>query len=122
MAQFAGLYLELDTWDEIAACRDFYRDVLGIKVRDELDGESLWFEAGVDTFGFHVGDVPPRETRSAINLVINVADGVSIDVEAERLTAAGIHLYMEPTDMPWGSRVVTFVDPAGHAVWYCQPQ
>ena len=120
MTTFAGLYLEVGDWETVARCRDFYAGVLGMTVRSEEEGESVWFDAPGLTFGFHVGDAPPAETRAAVNLVLAVADGVSIDDEARRLEDAGIRLFMGPTDMPWGARVVTFLDPAGHAVWYSQ--
>ena len=121
MATFNGVYLEVGEWADVAACRDFYRDVLGMAVSSEEDGESVWFSTGAQTFGIHTGDAPPRETRWAINVVLNVDEGVTVDDEAKRLTEAGVKLFMEPTDMPWGARVITFLDPAGHAVWYCQP-
>jgi catechol 2,3-dioxygenase-like lactoylglutathione lyase family enzyme len=120
MATFSGVYLEVGEWPEVVANRDFYRDTLGMTVASEEEGESVWFEIGGTTFGFHVGDAPPRDTRWAINVVLNADDGVSIDDEAKRLEAAGIKLFMGPTDMPWGARVITFLDPAGFAVWYCQ--
>lgn len=115
-----GLYLEAGEWDDVARCRDFYRDVLGMRVASAEEGESVWFEVGGRTFGFHVGDPVPRETRSAVNLVLNVDAVVTIDDEAERLEALGVNLFMGPTDMPWGARVITFVDPLGHSVWYGQ--
>jgi catechol 2,3-dioxygenase-like lactoylglutathione lyase family enzyme len=121
MAGFGGVYLEVGEWDDVAACRDFYRDLLGMELRSEEDGHSIYFEVGAQTFGFHVGEAPPRETRWAVNIVLTVDDGVTVDDEATRLKAAGVTLFMEPEDMPWGMRVFTFLDPAGHAVWYTQP-
>lgn len=121
MAVFDGVYLEVGEWSDVVACRDFYVDVLGFTVASENEGESVWFQAGPNTFGIHTGDGPPRDTRWAINLVLRVPDGVTVDDEAARLRAAGVKLFMDPTDMEWGRRVITFLDPAGHAVWYCQP-
>ena len=121
MARLGGVYLEVGEWDDVAACRDFYRDVLAMDVRTEEEGHSVYFDVGAQTFGFHVGDASPRDTRSTVNIVLDVDDGVTIDDEATRLTEAGVTLFLEPTDMPWGMRVITFLDPAGHAVWYSQP-
>ncbi len=121
MARFGGVYLEVGGVDEVRACREFYEGTLGFGVASINDDESFWLEAGGSTFGFHTGDGPPKETRSAINLVLNVDETVTIDEEAERLKALGVKLWMEPENMPWGARVITFLDPAGHAVWYCQP-
>lgn len=123
MAKFGGLYLEVGEWDDVVACRDFYAGTLGFRVASELEGESVWFDAGGLTFGFHTGDAPPKEMRWAVNLVldVDVDHGVTVDSEASRLKDLGVRLFMEPTDMDWGHRVITFLDPAGHAVWYCQP-
>ena len=121
MATLDGVYREVGEWEAVAECRDFYRSALGLVVRSENEGESVWFAAGGGTFGIHTGEGPPKEPRWAVNLVFQVDEGVTVDEEAERLEAAGIKLFMEPTDMEWGRRVITFLDPAGHAVWYCQP-
>jgi predicted enzyme related to lactoylglutathione lyase len=108
------------TGSEVEALRDFYRDTFAMEVVSEEEGESVWFAMRDMTFGFHVGDPIPREHRWCVNIVLNTADGVSIDDEAKRLEAAGLSLMMGPTDMPWGARVVTLLDPAGYAVWYMQ--
>ena len=121
MARFGGVYLEVGGVEVVRKCREFYEGTLGFSVASVNDDESFWLEADGQTFGFHTGDGPPYDTRWAINLVLTVSDGVSIDEESERLKNAGLKLHMEPTDMPWGMRVITFLDPAGHAVWYCQP-
>ena len=121
MAQFGGVYLEVGSSDEVRQCREFYEKTLGFAVASVNDDESFWLEAGGATFGFHTGDAPPKDARSAVNLVLKVDDGVTVDQEAERLKQAGVKLWMEPEDMPCGMRVITFLDQAGHAIWYCQP-
>jgi predicted enzyme related to lactoylglutathione lyase len=119
MATFGGVYLDAGEWSDLETLRDFYRDTIGMTVSSEEPGESIWFSLGVTTFGFHVGD-PVPENRWAVNLVVNTEPGVTIDEEATRLEAAGVALTMGPADMPWGARVITFVDPMGYAVWYMQ--
>ena len=119
-ANFGGVYLDAGEWSEVEILRDFYVGVLGMEVSSQEPGESVWLAFGELTFGFHVGDSIPREYRWCVNIVLNAAPVVSIDDEAERLRTAGVELTMEPTDMPWGARVVTFFDPAGYAVWYMQ--
>ena len=121
MARFGGVYLEVGGVEEVRQCREFYENTLGFSVASVNEDESFWLEAGDMTFGFHTGEGPPRETRWAVNLVLKVDEGTTVDQEAQRLSAAGVKLHMEPTDMPWGMRVITFLDPAGHAVWYSQP-
>ena len=119
MSAFGGVYLEVGTSEDVAACRDFYRDLLGLTLTEEVDDESAWFATDGMTFGFHTGEGPARESRSAVNVVLRTGSAVTIDDEAERLVDAGLQLLMKPTDMPWG-RVITFLDPAGHAVWLVQ--
>lgn len=121
MTRFGGVYLEVGDVEDVRACREFYEKTLGFDVASVNEDESFWLVADGMTFGFHSGEGPPRETRSAVNLVLLVSDGATVDQEAERLKVAGVQLFMEPEDMPWGMRVITFLDPAGHAVWYCQP-
>lgn len=120
VAKFNGLYLEVGDWSAVLECRRFYSQVLGLEIDHEAEGESVWFESGGQVFGIHTGDQPAKETRWAINLVFDVDEGTTVDEEAKRLVELGVKLFMEPTDMDWGRRVVTFLDPAGHAIWYCQ--
>ena len=120
MARFGGVYLEVGEVEDVRQCREFYETTLGFAVKSVNEDESFWLDAGDMTFGFHTGEGPPRDTRWAVNLVLLVSEGTTVDQEAERLQAAGVKLIMTPEDMPWGMRVITFLDPAGHAVWYCQ--
>ncbi len=115
--KFSGVWLEVGSPEAVTACRDFYRDVIGLGVRDEREGESIWFEG---LLGFHVGEPPDRHV-DAVNLWFDLGDRGDVDAEAARLEAAGVTLAMGPTNMPWGFRVVTMWDPAGHAVWVGGP-
>lgn len=119
-ANFGGMYLDAGEWADLEVLRDFYSGVFGMEVVSEQADESVWFAMRDMTFGFHVGDPIPREHRWCVNIVLNTAEGVSIDEEATRLEAVGCSLMMGPTDMPWGARVVTLLDPAGYSVWYMQ--
>jgi catechol 2,3-dioxygenase-like lactoylglutathione lyase family enzyme len=121
MAVLDGVYLEVGDWEAVVECRQFYESVLGLRVASETDGESVWFDVADRTFGIHTGEGPAKDTRWAINLVFNVDRTTTVDAEATRLKDLGVKLYMEPTDMEWGRRVITFLDPAGHAIWYCEP-
>jgi predicted enzyme related to lactoylglutathione lyase len=110
------IFLEVGEWAVAAACRDWYVDKLGLKVDHEEEGHSVWLDAGGTIIGFHEGDA--SATPSVVNLSFDVDD---CDAEAARLQAAGVSLVAEPWDAPWGARVATMVDPAGHGVWVSGP-
>jgi predicted enzyme related to lactoylglutathione lyase len=111
------IFLEVGDWATAAACRDWYVAHLGCSVDHEEEGHSVWLDAGNGlTLGFHEGDV--NQSPSTVNFSFDVAD---CDAEAARLQAAGVALVAEPWDAPWGARVATMVDPAGHGVWVSGP-
>lgn len=110
--QLGTIYLEAGSWNDVAALRDFYRDTLRLSVRSVEDGESVWFDAGGTSLGFHVGE--PSGNPGAINLSFNVDD---LDAVAARLKDEGVTLVQEPTAVPWGGRVATLYDPRGHGIW-----
>jgi predicted enzyme related to lactoylglutathione lyase len=111
------VYLEVDeaSLDEIKA---FYGDQLGLEATSEEPGESIWYDAGI-RLGFHVSPDASGGDPGLVNLSFAVADA---DVEAERLTAAGIAILQGPMDAPWnGGRVAVVLDPVGHTVWLSGP-
>ena len=111
------LFLEVGDGSTVAACRDWYAKHLGLTVKREEADESVWFDVGNGVeLGFHTGD--PVGNAPAVNLSFVVED---VDAEAARLQGEGVRIYQEPWDAPWGSRVATTVDPAGHAVWFSGP-
>lgn len=111
-------YIDAGPWEVVARLRDFYRDVIGLSVQIEQADESVWFQRadGSRQLGFHVGS--PVTGAGSINLCFRVA---SVDAEIERLCAAGVVLVDQPWDAPWGDRIATFNDPAGHTVWLLGP-
>ena len=106
------IFLEVGTSDTVNACRDWYVEHLSLEVMSEESGESVWLDGGGVSIGFHTGD--PVGTPTSVNLSFDVDD---VDAEAVRLRSEGVTLAAEPWDAPWGARVATCVDPAGHAVW-----
>ena len=110
------VFLEVGDWARAAACRDWYVRHLGLAIDHEEEGHSVWLDAGGVILGFHEGE--PNSTPSAVNLSFEVSD---TDAEAARLQSEGVTLVAEPWDAPWGARVATMVDPAGHGVWISGP-
>ena len=111
------IFLEVGDAATVDTCRDWYTKHFGLAVLSEEPGESVWLDAGNGLrFGFHTGDA--NQSASAVNLSFEVGDA---DAEAARLQSEGITLVAEPWDAPWGARVATMVDPAGHGVWISGP-
>lgn len=111
------LFLEVGDAATVVACRDWYRTHVGLEVVSDEEGESVWLDAGNGVrLGFHTGD--PVGNAPAVNLSFEVDDA---DAAAAKLRDAGLTIFQEPWDAPWGARVTTVVDPAGHAVWFSGP-
>ncbi|HXL90900.1 MAG TPA: VOC family protein [Streptosporangiaceae bacterium] len=111
---------------------EFYRDVLGLEIRDDVRyGKMRWVTIGspsqpeVDIV-LEPPAVNPNmsaEDRSAVADLM--AKGVygrivfwtdSCDATFERVNAAGADVVQEPTDQPYGVRDCAFRDPAGNEV------
>jgi predicted enzyme related to lactoylglutathione lyase len=115
--ELGTIYLEVGGREQVEVLRDFYRDRLGLAVRSEESGESVWLDAGPVTLGFHSSSEIESDP-GLVNLSFNVAD---VDAEAKRLKAEGVAIAQEPADVPWGGRVAVLFDPAGHTVWLSGP-
>lgn len=112
------IYLEVGDASVVERLRDFYRDVIGLALRSEEPGESVWFDAGGVALGFHAAPEPEKDP-GVVNLSFDVDDA---DAEAARLEAAGVKIAQGPMDAPWsGGRVAVLFDPAGHTVWLSGP-
>ena len=98
---------------EVAA---FYRDVLGLALSSEEADESVWFDAGSLRLGFHVAEAGVANP-DAVSLSFDVPD---VNAERDRLLGLGLQV-TEAWDAPWGARVATLRDPAGHTVWISTP-
>ena len=110
------VYLEVGDPEAVDACREFYTAHLGLHVTSDEPGESVWLDAEGIRLGFHIGS--PSGNPAAINLSFEVRD---VDEEARRLADAGLKIVQAPVEVPWGGRVMTLLDPAGHAVWLSEP-
>jgi catechol 2,3-dioxygenase-like lactoylglutathione lyase family enzyme len=108
--------------EDLAAAKQFYRDVFGLPIHYE-DDDSAVFNFGntlinllkataarelIDPAG-----VAPREAGSRLQLTIDVDD---VDAMCAELVARGVELLNGPMDRPWGIRTASFRDPGGH-IW-----
>jgi catechol 2,3-dioxygenase-like lactoylglutathione lyase family enzyme len=108
--------------EDLAAAKQFYREVFGLSVTFE-DDDSAVFDFGNTIVNLlkttaareliEPAAVAPREAGSRIQLTINVED---VDATCAELSNRGVKLVNGPVDRPWGVRTASFSDPGGH-IW-----
>jgi catechol 2,3-dioxygenase-like lactoylglutathione lyase family enzyme len=125
--KFAYTRLLVDQAD-FAACRDFYKNVLGLKVTwGDIDPSYTSFDTGETTISLNaywiVGDAlglppnPPKTDRAA--LIFEVED---VDAKYEEFKSRGVTFIHTPTDhVDWGIRAAHFRDPAGNLIEINKP-
>ena len=104
---------------DVAASRDWYRDVLGFQVQREMERDGKLRSVVI--------------TAGGVRMLLNQDDGgrgwdrvkgegfsmqfvtqQSVDDVAARIRSAGGTLETEPADMPWGPRAFRIRDPDGY--------
>ena len=108
---------------DMAKCKTFYRDTLGLQVT-EHDAEHVSVQ--MDNVYFlllEVGAAAHMISEQELELKIEggprglLAAGVKdIDAIYEGLKAKGVTFLRPPADQPWGLRTAYFADPEGN-VW-----
>ena len=108
--------------EDLAAAKQFYRDVFGLPVHFE-DDDSAVFDFGNTIVNLlktsaageliEPAAIAPRDTGARFQLTIEVDD---VDATCAELAARGVTLLNGPIDRPWGVRTASFMDPAGH-IW-----
>ncbi|GAB3657458.1 VOC family protein [Glycomyces tarimensis] len=133
--KLSDCFIAVDDHDKALA---FYRDVLGLEVRNDVAFEGMrWVTVG-----------PPSQPDVNIVLEPPVADpnASPADKEAmtellakgllrglifrtddcdatfERIAASGAEVLQEPTDQPYGVRDCAFRDPSGNMLRFNQPR
>jgi len=125
-------FLEVDDQDKALA---FYRDVLGLEVRNDVTFEGMrWLTVGPKSqpdveivlgevgMGRPPGDVDTLRSllaKGSLNGVIFVTD--DLDGTFERVSAAGAEVLQEPIDQAYGVRDCAFRDPSGNHIRFSQP-
>jgi len=133
MDQMTGSPAEIGAWpkgiaaitlfvEDLAAARQFYREVFGLPVVYE-DPVSAVFKFGITLVNLlNVTEAPElvqpaqvasREAGARFVFTINVDD---VDAMCAQLTGRGVKLLNGPMDRPWGVRTASFADPGGH-IW-----
>ncbi len=112
----------------------FYRDALGLEVRNDVARESFrWItvgapsQPGVEIVLTNYLNGSPADADALASLLAKGAmNGVHFhtdDLAAsfEKARAAGAEVVEEPTDQPWGTRDCAVRDPSGNLVRIDQP-
>jgi len=126
-------FLSVDNHDKAV---EFYRDILGLEVRNEVGYEKMrWVTVGapsqpevdivLEPPAIHPNMTPEDRSTVADLMAKGVYGRVvfwtdSCDETFERVQAAGADVVQEPTDQPYGVRDCAFRDPAGNEVRFNQ--
>ncbi|WP_018352332.1 VOC family protein [Longispora albida] len=115
---------------------EFYRDVLGLEVRNDVGYEKMrWITVGSPTQPeVDIVLQPPaanpamseQDKEAIADLMAKGFYGAvvfwtdSCDATFEHVSAAGADVLQEPTDQPYGVRDCAFRDPAGNMVRFAE--
>jgi predicted enzyme related to lactoylglutathione lyase len=128
-------FIAVDDHDKALA---FYRDALGLEVRNDVAFEGMrWVTVGAPSQpGVEIVLEPPladpnaspadRQTMAEL-LAKGLLRGVifrtdDCDATFERIRAAGAEVLQEPMDQPYGVRDCAFRDPSGNMLRFNQPR
>jgi predicted enzyme related to lactoylglutathione lyase len=128
-------FLAVDDHDTALA---FYRDVLGLEVRNDVSFEGMrWVSVGAPSQpDVDIVLEPPLADPNASPadkqvmaelLAKGLLRGVifsteDCDATFERISAAGAEVLQEPFDQPYGVRDCAFRDPSGNMLRFNQPR
>ena len=115
---------------DLATCTAFYRDILGLEVREsESTSNSISFQ--IDNVYFFlleaegaaemVSSEPLDFSMEGSPRVLLAAGVEDVDAAYETLSAKGVRFLRPPTDQPWGLRTAYFADPEGNLWEINQP-
>jgi predicted enzyme related to lactoylglutathione lyase len=128
-------FIPVDDHDKALA---FYRDALGLEVRNDVAYEGMrWVSVASPAqpeveivleppvADPHASDADKQAAaellaKGLLRAVIFRTDDV--DAAFERIRAAGAEVVQEPMDMPYGVRDCAFRDPAGNMLRFGQPR
>ena len=108
--------------EDLAAARQFYREVFGLPVFFENEDSAVFKFADTLVNLLQIGQageligpaaVASREAGARFQLTLEVDD---VDAMCGRLKSLGVELLNGPMDRPWGPRTASFQDPGGH-IW-----
>ncbi len=128
-------FIAVDDHDKALA---FYRDVLGLEVRNDVGFEGMrWVTVASPTQPdveivleppLADPNASPADRQAMAELLAKgMLRGVifstdDVDAAFERIRAAGGEVLQEPVDQPYGVRDCAFRDPAGNMLRFNQPR
>ncbi|MFE4261475.1 VOC family protein [Streptomyces sp. NPDC056883] len=128
-------FIAVDDHDKALA---FYRDALGMEVRNDVAFEGMrWVTVGspeqpdveivLEPPLADPGASPADRQAMAEMLAKGVLRGVifatdDVDATFERIRATGAEVLQEPADQPYGVRDCAFRDPSGNMLRFNQPR
>ena len=128
-------FIAVDDHDKALA---FYRDILGLEVRQDVGFEGMrWVTVGspsqpdvnivLEPPAANPNASPADKQAMAELLAKGMLRGVlfatdDVDATFERIQAAGGEVLQEPIDQPYGVRDCAFRDPAGNQLRFTQPK
>ncbi len=112
----------------------FYRDVLGLELRNDVANEGFrWVTVGAASqpgvsivlTNFQCGSPADGDTIAAL-VAKGALNGVhfstdDLDATFEKIRASGADVVQEPVEQPWGTRDCAVRDPSGNLVRIDQP-
>ncbi len=106
--------------DDLAIMRNFYRDIMGFRLRDETPGEWVGFDVGHLFFGLRPrgraydggsgGGANAPEASASVQMSFRVPPA-DVDTAFDTLSAAGVDVIEGPTDQDWTHRTLFVRDP-----------
>jgi catechol 2,3-dioxygenase-like lactoylglutathione lyase family enzyme len=112
----------------------FYRDTLGLELRNDVAREDFrWITVGAGSqpdvsivLTNYLNGSPADSDALAGLLAKGALNGVhfhtdDLDAAFEKLRASAAEIVQEPTDQPWGTRDCAVRDPSGNMVRIDQP-
>lgn len=107
--------------DNIAKMKEFYTQVLGFKIKDDLGGYIEFENEGVrfalcsrDVMYQYSSEYRKESFGQRFELAFPCENPNDVDESFNRLIAKGATPIHEPQDMPWNQRTALFADPDGN--------
>jgi catechol 2,3-dioxygenase-like lactoylglutathione lyase family enzyme len=114
--------------------RSFYRDTLGLELRNDVARESFrWITVGAASqpevsivLTNYLNGSPADQDTLAGLIAKGALNGVhfhsdDLDASFDNVRRSGAEIVQEPTDQPWGTRDFALRDPSGNLVRIDQP-
>jgi catechol 2,3-dioxygenase-like lactoylglutathione lyase family enzyme len=112
---------QLRTCDLAASVR-FYTEKVGLALEFRYSDFYAGIRAGDQVFHLKLADSPDPsiafvQAGDHLHLYLGTHD---VDAVAQMLRANGVTLRQEPTDTPWRTRELSFLDDQGHTIYVGQ--